>query len=244
MFAQIDRPLILTTPLGKDALLLLGFQGREAISEMFRFELQTAWENQKNLLPFDQLLGKKVTIEMTYSANKRYINGMVSRITQGFRDDKFTYYVLEIVPELWLLGRKVPRVGWPAPRCALPRRLRLGSVPRFCPRRRADARRRRWRWPAATENLRLRSRRRRRWPRRGPPAARREWVKSVKTCGFPGFHLKRSMERMIMSLTAEMAATLASKPRAAPVRSTMSSAGLIRGNATYPSGPASGWPGR
>src|ERR1017187_9632059 len=106
MFAQIDRPLILTTPLGKDALLLLGFQGREAISEMFRFELQTAWEDQKNLLPFDQLLGKKVTIEMTYSANKRYINGMVSRITQGFRDDKFTYYVLEIVPELWLLGRK------------------------------------------------------------------------------------------------------------------------------------------
>src|ERR1019366_780556 len=106
MFAQIDRPLILTTPLGKDALLLLGFQGREAISEMFRFELQTAWEDQKNLLPFDQLLGKKVTIEMTYSANKRYINGMVSRITQGFRDDKFTYYVLEVVPELWLLGRK------------------------------------------------------------------------------------------------------------------------------------------
>src|ERR1019366_8527404 len=94
------------------------------------------------------------------------------------------------------------------------------------------------------KNLRLRSRRRRRWTRRGPPAARREWVKSVKTCGFPGFHLKRSMERMIMSLTAEMAATLASKPRAAPVRSTMSSAGLIRGNATYPSGPASGWPGR
>jgi type VI secretion system secreted protein VgrG len=106
MFAQTDRPLILTTPLGKDALLLSGFQGREAISELFRFELQTAWQVHTNLLPFDQLLGKKVTIEMTYSANKRYINGIVSRITQGFRDEKFTHYVLEVVPELWLLGRK------------------------------------------------------------------------------------------------------------------------------------------
>src|ERR1019366_404221 len=47
------------------------------------------------------------------------------------------------------------------------------------PRRPAAARRHRWRWPAATETLRLRSRRRRRWTRRGPLAARREWVRLV-----------------------------------------------------------------
>ena len=91
MFAQTDRPLILTTPLGTDAFLLRGFQGREAVSELFHFELQTVWQDQKKLLPFDQLLGKKVTIQIATLTNKRYINGMVSRITQGYRDENFTY---------------------------------------------------------------------------------------------------------------------------------------------------------
>ena len=37
----------------------LGLQGREAISELFHFELKTAWNDKTQLLPFDQLLGKK-----------------------------------------------------------------------------------------------------------------------------------------------------------------------------------------
>jgi type VI secretion system secreted protein VgrG len=107
MFAQTDRPLSLTTPLGADKFLLLGFQGREAVSELFRFELQAAWQDTKAPLEFDKLLGQKITIQILSLQNKRYINGMVSRITQGHRDDNFIYYVLEVVPELWLLDRKL-----------------------------------------------------------------------------------------------------------------------------------------
>src|ERR1700686_4055371 len=98
MFAQTDRPIKLTTPLGPDKLILVGFQGTEAISRLFHFELNTAWANRIDLVPFDQLLGKKVTVEFSPARNKRYFNGMVSKVTQGERTEDFTYYKLEVVP--------------------------------------------------------------------------------------------------------------------------------------------------
>uniref|UniRef100_Q02CG3 Rhs element Vgr protein n=1 Tax=Solibacter usitatus (strain Ellin6076) TaxID=234267 RepID=Q02CG3_SOLUE len=107
MFAHTDRPLKLTTPLGADALILFHFQGREAISEVFHFELKAVWENKSTLLPFDQLLGKKVTVEVSSPKNKRYFNGIVCKVTQYSQDQTFTYYYLEVVPELWLLDRKL-----------------------------------------------------------------------------------------------------------------------------------------
>ena len=107
MYEQTDRPIKLTTPLGANALLLVGLQGREAISELFHFELKTAWNDKTKLLPFDDLLGKKVTVEISPSENKRYFNGIVSRVSQGDRDENFTYYSLEVVPQLWLLDRKL-----------------------------------------------------------------------------------------------------------------------------------------
>ena len=107
-FEETDRPMKLTTPLGANALILVGLEGREAISQMFYFELRTAWVDQTKLLPFDQLLGKKVTVEICFAdgENKRYFNGIVSKVTQHERDEVFTYYALEVVPELWLLDRK------------------------------------------------------------------------------------------------------------------------------------------
>ncbi len=107
MFEQTDRPMKLTTPLGPDALLLIGFQGRETISQVFHFELKTVWEEKTKLLPFDQLLGKKVTVEIASVQNKRYFNGIVCKVTQFERDEDFTHYSLEVVPELWLLDRKL-----------------------------------------------------------------------------------------------------------------------------------------
>ena len=38
-YRQADRPLTVTTPLGADALLLIGVRGHEAISGLFRFDL-------------------------------------------------------------------------------------------------------------------------------------------------------------------------------------------------------------
>ena len=37
-YTQAHRPLAITTPLGKDVLLLTGFRGHEAISQLFNFQ--------------------------------------------------------------------------------------------------------------------------------------------------------------------------------------------------------------
>ena len=46
MYEQTDRPIKLTTPLGANALLLVGFQGREAISQVISFRVEDCLERQ------------------------------------------------------------------------------------------------------------------------------------------------------------------------------------------------------
>ena len=91
--------------LGADPMLLTAVRGREALSELFRFEFDILWQDLTKPLPFDKLLGQKVTASFEHRAGKRYFNGIVSRITQGERAGQFTQYRLEVVPQLWLLTR-------------------------------------------------------------------------------------------------------------------------------------------
>jgi type VI secretion system secreted protein VgrG len=105
-YTQDNRPIAVTTPLGKDTLLLEGFRGVEAISQLFRFELHLLALNEKTI-PFDKLLGRPVTIKMADSGDQeRFFNGIVNRVWQGGRDAIFTTYRVEIVPQLWLLTKK------------------------------------------------------------------------------------------------------------------------------------------
>ncbi len=62
-YLQADRPLTVTTPLGQDDLLLVGFRGREAISRPFEFRLDLLAENA-TAIPFERLLGQKVTVHL------------------------------------------------------------------------------------------------------------------------------------------------------------------------------------
>ena len=104
MFAQTDRPLKLTTPLGPDDFVVTAVRGREAISELFQFEVEAGWQHD-DPLNFDALLGQKVTLTAAMRDGKRYFNGIVAGITQEGRDELFTYYRITIVPALWLLTR-------------------------------------------------------------------------------------------------------------------------------------------
>jgi type VI secretion system secreted protein VgrG len=104
-YTQAVRPLRVTTPLGPDALLLVGLSGHEAISRLFQFRLDTLAENQSPV-PFEQLLGQKVTVELGFpDEDVRYLSGICCRIGQAGRDQTFTAYHLEIVPQLWFLTR-------------------------------------------------------------------------------------------------------------------------------------------
>ena len=105
-YQQAERLLTVTTPLGPDKLLLVGLVGTEAISQLFQFQLD-AIATHETQIPFEQLLGKKVTAHINApGGDHRHISGICSRAAQGGQDATFTYYRLEIVPELWFLTRK------------------------------------------------------------------------------------------------------------------------------------------
>ncbi|MCM3875001.1 MAG: type VI secretion system tip protein VgrG [Thermoanaerobaculia bacterium] len=105
-YTQDGRRLVVKTPLGKDALLLNGFSGQEAISRPFSFQLKCVAENAKKV-PFESILGQKVTVELALpGSSKRWVNGVCYRVAQGGRDATFTRYLLDLVPEAFLLSRK------------------------------------------------------------------------------------------------------------------------------------------
>ena len=105
-YSQATRPIELITPLGPDALLLVGMQGNEAISRLFSYQVDAVAENKTDV-DFDKLLGQKATIRMTLLDGKcRYFCGICTRVSQGERDDEFTSYRLDIVPPFWLLTRR------------------------------------------------------------------------------------------------------------------------------------------
>jgi type VI secretion system secreted protein VgrG len=107
-FTQADRPLSVNTPLGRDALLLVAFSGKDAMSQPFRYQLDLLAENKTDVA-FEKVLGEKVTVTFRWGEKrdkKRFFNGICSRISQGEQDKDFTQYRMEIVPKLWLLTRK------------------------------------------------------------------------------------------------------------------------------------------
>lgn len=107
-FAQKDRPLKITTPLGEDQFILTHLSGSERISGLFEFEVKAAWQGKKAVV-FKDILGKGVTVELDLFGAKRYINGIVKSITQGAKVGvaDLTWYSLTIVPTMWVLTRKV-----------------------------------------------------------------------------------------------------------------------------------------
>jgi type VI secretion system secreted protein VgrG len=104
--SQDKRPLKVDTPLGKDVMLLQHFNGEEAISELFHFRLELLAENQTDV-SFDKLLGQKITLTILLPKGERHISGICNRIAQGGRDANLTRYHVEIVPQFWLLTRRV-----------------------------------------------------------------------------------------------------------------------------------------
>jgi type VI secretion system secreted protein VgrG len=113
-WVQKDRPLSLVTPLGEDAMLLVGMQAREAISQLFDYTFRVLFRGYKPLT-FDQLLGQEVTASLTLATGQqRYFSGIVNRITQGEKTSiqqdgepvEYLNYTLEVVPKLALLSRQ------------------------------------------------------------------------------------------------------------------------------------------
>jgi type VI secretion system secreted protein VgrG len=103
-YTQTNRRIAISTPLGDDVLLLRGFTGAEAISQLFHFDLDLLSENDS--LKFPDIVGKNVTLRiMDVTGTERYWNGFISRFSQGPQDGQFTAYRAQMVPWLWFLTR-------------------------------------------------------------------------------------------------------------------------------------------
>jgi len=107
---QTERLLTITTPLGSDVLLLESFQGQESLSGLFQCTLHLI--SKQPSVSFAGIVGKRVTIKIEDEQGSRYINGFVSRFSQGARfahtavgqgKEYYTRYHASIVPWLWNL---------------------------------------------------------------------------------------------------------------------------------------------
>jgi len=111
---QSGRDLELTTPLGRDYFLSNSFEAQENISQLFSIKAEVCvadTENEKTTVikPAD-VLGKSVAIYLRQGTEHeiaRQFCGIVNRITQGERTDRFSHYTLDIVPHAWLWSQRV-----------------------------------------------------------------------------------------------------------------------------------------
>ena len=101
-YTQAHDYISISTPLGKDKLLLRGFRGEEGIAELFHFTLDMVSEEDN--LDAKEIVGKTATVSIIRSdGKKRYIDGTVTRFVQGGSGPKFTTYHAELRPSLWML---------------------------------------------------------------------------------------------------------------------------------------------
>src|SRR5262245_17541749 len=105
---EADRYLYLTTPLGDDKLFLRGFTGHEALSQLFSFNLELFSENATTV-DFDKLMGQPVSFGVLGAEARiqpRHFHGIITRFSQGGRNEDFTDYTATVEPLIWTLSRK------------------------------------------------------------------------------------------------------------------------------------------
>lgn len=97
---QSQRMRVTVDGLGSDDLLLKSFSGNETFSRPFRNELEMIAEDRQKVA-FDRVLGKQATVHLQLpdESSETHINGLAVEFAQGGRDDTFTTYRVELVPE-------------------------------------------------------------------------------------------------------------------------------------------------
>ena len=107
-FTQDTRLLELTTPLGKDKLLIRSITGAEAISQLFNYQIQ-CWGSPEEPANFSLIVGQPVCVRVLLDAvdaqqPKRFFHGVVQSITSTGLEST-PHYQLSVVPSFWLLTR-------------------------------------------------------------------------------------------------------------------------------------------
>jgi type VI secretion system secreted protein VgrG len=101
---QQQRMVGISTALGPDVLALRSFSLQEQLSRPFRIEAELSSEDGE--IDFDKVVGHNATIRLNLpQKEKRYFDGIVSRLVQVGNQGGYSHYRATIVPWLWLLSR-------------------------------------------------------------------------------------------------------------------------------------------
>lgn len=102
---QADRDAELSTPLGKDVLVLIDFSGSEGLGELFEYRLE-ALSEQENL-DFDQAIGQGCMVKLkTDDGKTRIYHGIMTEAQWIGWHGEYCRYAVVLRPWLWLLGHK------------------------------------------------------------------------------------------------------------------------------------------
>ena len=86
----------------KPSLAVARFEGEEAISELYRFDLWLA--SYDPLLSFSTFVGHPALLTLSSAGDEqRYVHGIVSRFTQGEEGKSLAVYRATLVPKVWRL---------------------------------------------------------------------------------------------------------------------------------------------
>lgn len=102
--SQKDRLVVFDSPLGKDALNAVRFEGSEGLSEVFDFRVEAL--SDEKLVNLDQLVGQNCTVKVLNKlGSERYFNGIcVEANWLGAEDAAYAYEVV-LRPWFYLLTR-------------------------------------------------------------------------------------------------------------------------------------------
>ncbi len=110
---QAKRLLQVFTPFEENHLLMRRLRADEAISNLFRFELDLVHEETKTDYKHTQIeavdvLGHSMTVKIEHRDKAaRFFNGIVIEFSQGGRDERFSHYKAILVPEIWVLTQNI-----------------------------------------------------------------------------------------------------------------------------------------
>ena len=100
---QDKRIARLTTPLGKDRLLLQRFDGTEGLSELFEYRIEALSDGID--IDFTPAIGKNCSVSFeTYGATRNFSGVLTEAQWIGARQERYAYRLV-LRPWLWLLGR-------------------------------------------------------------------------------------------------------------------------------------------
>ncbi|MCI0329974.1 MAG: type VI secretion system tip protein VgrG [candidate division Zixibacteria bacterium] len=86
-------------------LRVVAFTGREELSHLFFFQLELASDDAE--IDLNAVVGQPASLTIKSAEGECVIHGLVSRMEEGGKGEKFSPYKALLVPEVWLLTRRV-----------------------------------------------------------------------------------------------------------------------------------------